>query len=124
MNWLFVAMGGALGSMTRYGFSRLWPITPGGFPVPTLTVNLIGSFAIGLLYMWFGARAGLVNDGARLFWITGVLGGYTTYSAFALESTLLGFSLMGVTYVLLTTVGCIGLAWLGKLVGALLIAQA
>ncbi|HUQ12513.1 MAG TPA: CrcB family protein [Steroidobacteraceae bacterium] len=124
MSWLFVAIGGALGSMTRYGFSRLWPMTPGGFPVPTLTVNLIGSFAIGLLYMWFSARAGLGNDGARLFWLTGVLGGYTTYSAFALESTLLGLSLTGVAYVLVTTVGCIGLAWLGRLVGAALIAHA
>lgn len=124
MNWLFVAIGGALGSMTRYGVSRLWPMTPGGFPVPTLTVNLIGSFTIGLLYMWFSARSGLGNDGARLFWLTGVLGGYTTYSAFALESTLLGFSTTGVLYVLVTTVGCIGLAWLGRLVGALLIAHA
>jgi CrcB protein len=124
MNWLFVAIGGALGSMTRYGVARLWPMTPGGFPVPTLTVNLIGSFAIGLLYMWFSARSGLGNDGARLFWLTGVLGGYTTYSAFALESTLLGFSMTGMAYVLLTTVGCISLAWLGRLVGAALIAHA
>lgn len=120
MNWLFVAIGGALGSLSRYGVSRLWPMTPGGFPVPTLTVNLIGSFAIGLLYKWFTARTGLGNDGARLFWLTGVLGGYTTYSAFALESTLLGFSATGIVYVLVTTVGCISLAWLGKLVGTLL----
>jgi fluoride exporter len=124
MTWLFVALGGALGSMTRYGVARMWPMTPGGFPVPTLTVNLVGSFAIGLLYMWFSARSGLGNDGARLFWLTGVLGGYTTYSAFALESTLLGFSMTGVVYVLVTTVGCIGLAWLGRLIGAMLIAQA
>jgi fluoride ion exporter CrcB/FEX len=34
MNWLLVAMGGALGSLTRYGVSRMWPMTPGGFPVP------------------------------------------------------------------------------------------
>lgn len=124
MNWLFVAIGGALGSVTRYGVARLWPMTPGGFPVPTLTVNLIGSFAIGLLYIWFSARSGLANDSARLFWLTGVLGGYTTYSAFALESTLLGFSMTGVVYVLVTTLGCIGLAWLGRLVGATLLAHA
>jgi CrcB protein len=124
MSWLWVALGGALGSMMRYGAWRLWPAVPGGFPVPTLTVNLLGSFAIGLLYMLLIARAGMAADSARLFWITGVLGGFTTYSAFALESTLLGFSWMGVTYVLLTTVGCIGLAWLGKLVGASLLAHA
>jgi len=124
MNWVWVAMGGAIGSAARYGFARLWPAAPGGFPVPTLTVNLIGSFAIGLLYIWLGARAGLGGDGARLFWITGMLGGFTTYSAFALESTLLGFSGMGVFYVALTLAGCIGLAWLGKLVGTFLLAQA
>jgi CrcB protein len=123
MNWLWVALGGALGSMARYGFSRLWPMTPGGFPVPTLTVNLLGSFAIGLLYIWLSTRAGLGADSARLFWMTGVLGGFTTYSAFALEATLLGFSAAGVAYVLITVVGCIAGAWLGKLIGTALLAQ-
>lgn len=123
MSWLWVALGGALGSVTRYGFARLWPAAPGGFPVPTLAVNLIGSFAIGLLYMYLVARSGMAGDGARLFWMTGVLGGFTTYSAFALEATLLGFSAAGIAYVLVTTVGCIGLAWLGKFIGAALLAQ-
>ena len=124
MSWLWVALGGALGSLARYGVSRAWPAPPGGFPVPTLTVNLIGSFAIGLIYMWLSARSGLGTDGARLFWMTGVLGGFTTYSAFALESTLLGLSASGVAYVLITVVGCIGLAWLGKFAGTLLLAHA
>ena len=68
-------------------------------------------------------RAGS-NVSARLFWITGVLGGFTTYSAFALESTLLGLSWTGLAYVLLTTIGCISLAWLGKVLGATLLAHA
>lgn len=120
MNWLFVALGGALGSVARYGVGRAWPAHPGGFPVPTLTVNLLGSFAIGLLYMWVTTRAGN-PEAARLFWMTGVLGGFTTYSAFALESSLLGISATGVAYVVITLVGCIGLAWAGRAVGALLL---
>lgn len=122
MNWLWVAIGGALGSVARYGVARLWPATPGGFPVPTLTVNLIGSFAIGLLYMWISTRPGIGGDSARLFWMTGVLGGFTTYSAFALESTLLGFSATGIAYQVSTIVGCLGAAWLGRLVGTALLA--
>lgn len=123
MSWLWVALGGALGSVMRFGVSRAWPATPGGFPVPTLTVNLVGSFAIGLLYVWLGARSGMRGDDARLFWMTGVLGGFTTYSAFALEANLLGFSGAGIVYVLLTVVGCIGGAWLGRMIGMALLAQ-
>jgi fluoride exporter len=121
VSWLLVALGGAAGSVARHGASRLWPVAPGGFPVPTLTVNLIGSFAIGLVYIWVSTRVG-GTDGARLFWMTGVLGGFTTYSAFALEATLLGFSAAGVAYVVTTVVGCIGCAWVGRLIGAAMLA--
>jgi CrcB protein len=114
-------MGGALGSMARHGANRLWPASPGGWPVPTLTVNLIGSFAIGLLYMYVAAR-GAAADNARLFWMTGVLGGFTTYSAFALESTLLGFSVTGIAYIAVTLVGCLAAAWLGRWIAGALIA--
>ena len=120
MNWLLVALGGAAGSVVRYGAYRLWPSTPGGWPVPTLTVNLLGSFAIGLIYMYVAAR-GPSADNARLFWMTGVLGGFTTYSAFALVTALLGFSLTGVGYLLLTVVGCLAAALLGLKMGTFLI---
>ena len=123
MSWLWVAIGGALGSMSRYGVGRLWPAVPGGFPVPTITVNMLGSFAIGLLYIWIGGRSGTGGDAARLFWMTGVLGGFTTYSAFALESTLLGFSGTGILYLLATVVGCFGAAWAGRLIATALLAH-
>ena len=75
-------------------------------------MNVLGSFAIGLIYMYVAGR-GASADNARLFWMTGVLGGFTTYSAFALETALLGFSLVGVAYVLATLVGCLAAAVLG-----------
>ena len=120
MSWLLVALGGAAGSVARYGAYRLWPSAPGGWPVPTLTVNVLGSFAIGLLYMYVAAR-GASADNARLFWMTGVLGGFTTYSAFALETVLLGFSLTGIAYVLATVFGCLAAALLGMKIGTLLV---
>ncbi|HEU5134169.1 MAG TPA: CrcB family protein [Steroidobacteraceae bacterium] len=120
MSWLLVGIGGALGSLARYGAYRLWPWSPGGFPVPTFTVNLLGSFAIGLLYMYVAGR-GASADNARLFWMTGVLGGFTTYSAFALETALLGWSLTGVAYVAATVVACLLAAVAGLKLGALLV---
>lgn len=120
MSWFLVGLGGAIGSLARYAAYRLWPMTPGGFPVPTITVNLLGSFAIGLLYMYIAAR-GVSAENARLFWMAGVLGGFTTYSAFALETALLGISLTAVLYIGATVVGCLLAAIAGLKIGAFLV---
>jgi CrcB protein len=106
--------------MARYGAYRMWPA--GGWPVATITVNVIGSFAIGLLYMYVAAR-GAGAENARLFWMTGILGGFTTYSAFALETVLLGFSWAGVAYVAGTLVGCVVAAALGMKTATFLISM-
>jgi len=116
MSWILVGLGGALGSVARFGAYRLWPAAPAGWPMPTFAVNLLGSFAIGLLYMYVVARGGSA-DNARLFWMTGVLGGFTTYSAFALETALLGFSLTGAAYLVATVVGCLLAAIAGMKIG-------
>jgi CrcB protein len=81
-----VALGGALGSVLRYAvgtwfFQRVGP----GFPWGTLTINVTGSFVIGVVLTLVQSRAGL-SPAVRLFLATGVLGGYTTFSAFAYET--------------------------------------
>jgi len=121
MSWLLVAAGGALGSVARFGAYRLWPVGASGWPVATFTVNILGSFAIGLLYMYVASSA-VSHENTRLFWMTGVLGGFTTYSAFALETALFGFSLTGLAYTAGTLLGCVVAALLGMKMGNLLTA--
>lgn len=82
MNALLVALGGAIGALSRYGISLL--MNRGSFPWGTLCVNLIGSFVIGLV-VFCGAKQSW-SQGALLFVVTGILGGFTTFSAFSLEN--------------------------------------
>lgn len=83
---LLVAAGGALGSVLRY-LIGIWTLRSFGpsFPWGTLTVNITGSFLIGVfaevIARKFGASAEM-----RVFLITGILGGYTTFSAFSLDA--------------------------------------
>lgn len=96
-NFLYVALGGALGSVLRYGVSRL---VASSFPWGTLTVNLLGCLLIGLL-------TGLVLKGTlsaemKLLLVTGLCGGFTTFSTFANESFQMlkvGDALMAAVYV-------------------------
>jgi CrcB protein len=85
MHWLLVFLGGGLGAMARHGANRAGLAALGpGFPWWTLAVNVAGSLAIGLLAGMFGAYE--TGHNARLFLITGFLGGFTTFSAFSLDA--------------------------------------
>lgn len=78
---LFVALGGALGAWMRFAAGRL--VSSAAFPWATLAVNIAGSFAMGLLAAWLARGGG--SESARLLLGVGVLGGFTTFSAFSLE---------------------------------------
>lgn len=120
--WLAVALGSALGGVARYGIARLWPWVPGGWPMATMTANTLGSFAIGLLSVVVAGRAGGAET-ARLFWMTGVLGGFTTYSAFALETVMLagaGEAMRAAAYVVATVLVCLVAAFAGRALGMLI----
>ncbi|MFD1214170.1 fluoride efflux transporter FluC [Arthrobacter sp. GCM10027362] len=87
---LLVVLGGMLGTLARYGVALALP-APGGWPLPTLTVNLAGAFALGLLLealLRSGSDHG-ARRAVRLAAGTGFLGGFTTYSTFALDLNLL-----------------------------------
>ena len=101
---LLVALGGAAGSAARYALSSILnPVAPTGplpasvspwsvFPIGTLVINLIGCALIGLIAGWLGSSAGTGNT-PNAAWkpllIAGVLGGFTTFSAFGMESVLM-----------------------------------
>ena len=106
---LLVALGGALGSMARYGVgrgaARLFPAST--WPWGTLAVNVVGGLVMGLLVGWMGLRAGAGQETVRVFAAVGLLGGFTTFSAFSLETVLMierrEYGLAG-AYVLLSVV--------------------
>lgn len=85
--FLIVAAGGALGAVARYGMGRLLPAS--GWPWGTLTVNVAGGLLMGLLTGWLAFRGGANSEAIRLFAAVGVLGGFTTFSAFSLETVLI-----------------------------------
>ncbi len=85
MHWLAIAIGGALGSVLRFAaVSYLTPLINYRFPFGTFIVNLSGSFLIGVAYVLLMEKTTMPAEW-RLFFITGILGGYTTFSAFSLE---------------------------------------
>lgn len=112
MHWLWIALGGALGSVLRYSMQVRMQVAVGGvFPWGTLGVNLIGSAVIGILAGWFLVAP--FSHNLRLFLMVGILGGFTTFSSYSLDIlTLLreGHARIAVLYVLASNVGGLGLA--------------
>jgi CrcB protein len=119
-SFLLVGAGGAIGAMARYGFAslvgRLWPM---GFPLATMLINIIGSAAMGILVGLLARWLPAWQSDARLFVAVGILGGFTTFSTFSLDTIVLierGDWLSAGAYVLLSVVLCLVGLYLGLLV--------
>lgn len=113
---LVVALGSAIGGVLRYVATlALNALVDRGWPWGTFAVNIVGSFAIGALYVLIVERAG-AGESVRLFALVGVLGGFTTFSSFSLETlTLLeqGATVRAAAYVVASVVLCLAAAYAG-----------
>jgi CrcB protein len=106
-----IAVGGGFGSVARYGIGRAWPPDPHRIPWSTLTINLAGSLLLGMLVVaiteiWRPHRL------IRPLFGTGVLGGFTTFSTFAVETRTLA-SATATTYLALSVIGGLVAAMIG-----------
>ena len=101
-----IAVGGALGSLARWGVAQALPHRPSEFPFSTLAVNVLGSFLLGLL-MVFVLEVWSPTRYVRPFLGVGVMGGFTTFSTFMLDNramTASGAPLLALGYVVVTVV--------------------
>jgi len=121
--FLLICVGGAVGTGARYLFSTAMTRAFGNFPFGTLGVNVIGSFLASIVMVLALEKSALSPD-MRLILVTGVLGGFTTYSSFNYETLHLaqsGAATLAIVNVLVTLVTCmlagIGGVWLARQLG-------
>ena len=110
MHWLAVALGCALGSMARYALSTwVFQVSSHKFPYATLTVNVLGSFVMGILFVVIIEKAALPQEMRSLLMI-GFIGAFTTFSTFSLDALGLwqnGHLFMALIYTLATVILCL-----------------
>jgi CrcB protein len=124
--YLWVFIGAGLGGSLRHAANQAgFALAGAAFPAGTLFVNLVGCFLMGVLTGVFAFRGEVAGQAVRLFLTTGVLGGFTTFSAFSLDTALMwerGQAGWTLAYVLVTVVGSVagvfaGLALVRALIG-------
>jgi len=114
MNFLYVFLGGGLGSICRYGISKLIKQTDFHFPTATFLANVISCIILGYL-IGLSLRGGIDNS-QRLLWMTGFCGGFSTFSTFSGETYQLmqaGEIASSLLYVVLSLVVCIFCIFIG-----------
>ena len=114
-NFLLVAAGGGIGASARYFLSTIISLNISGhkFPFGTFAVNTLGCLIAGVV-IGLAERGSIFNSQCRLFIITGILGGFTTFSAFGIETTALikeREPLIAALYIILTMIVSLALLW-------------
>jgi CrcB protein len=114
---IYVFVGGGTGAVMRYLLgiqaAKLWGVN---FPYGTLIINILGSFLIGVIASYFALYSTESNQSLRLFLIVGILGGFTTFSSFSLETLMLlqrGEFWLAIGYILLSVLISLAVAHFG-----------
>jgi fluoride exporter len=124
LTWFAVASGGAIGSLARFWLTgAMTALTGPRFPYGTLLINMLGSFVIGgvAAVTLTPARMGMHPD-LRIFLMVGICGGFTTFSAFSLQTMELfqtGDVIPAMLYIVGSVVLCLAFVWLGWWLGRL-----
>jgi CrcB protein len=107
-----IAAGGVVGSLARYGLAEAWTHQPGGFPWATFVTNVVGCFLIGVLLARITPKS---HPLLRPFLGTGVLGGFTTFSTFAVDTDRLlpGHAIVALVYFFGTLAAALVAVWAG-----------
>ena len=123
MSYGYAALGGVLGALARWGLAEVLPNSPGAWPWATFGVNITGCLLIGVLLAVLLARFPRSRR-LRPFLAVGVLGGFTTYSTFAVDAVRLtdeGHAVLAGAYVLASVIGGVAAVVVGLLAGRALV---
>ncbi|MCD8499749.1 MAG: fluoride efflux transporter CrcB [Gammaproteobacteria bacterium] len=124
LNALWVFLGSGLGGVLRcWSMAYTYQVCGKYFPFGTLVVNILGSFVMGLLACFIPLRFSALETPLRALFLVGFLGGFTTFSAFSMDTLALfdaGKYFLAIFYILMSVCSCLISVWLGTIAGKMI----